>query len=479
MVAVDVGYGQLHERLRADPRVEVLERTNVRDLEPGDVGAPADLVVADLSFISLRTVLPAVLGLAAPGADLVLLVKPQFEAGREEASRGRGVITDPAVWRRVLDEVAAALEHEGAAIMGAMASPLTGADGNVEFLLHARTGATVGARRRRARSTPRSPKRGPLMAAVGLVLHHERSQAADLAREAAAWLQDEGHEVRLPQPDADIAGLASLGCDDDALGDRARRGREPRWRRHDAAHRRPGRRARRADHRRQRRPAGLPHRHRAGGHARRHRALPRRRAHRRGADAARPCTWSGRRAADEEHLAFNEAVLEKTPMGHTVRLAVEVDDQFFTTYAADGLIVATPTGSTAYAFSARGPIVAPTHRALLLTPVSPHMLFDRTLVLDPAARLRLVVQGHRAATLSVDGRNLGELGEGDHITCTAAERSARLVTFGDRGLPVDPQGQVRARGPCRRVAAPAATADGHLHQSVEQPPTRRRPRAPG
>jgi NAD+ kinase len=133
-----------------------------------------------------------------------------------------------------------------------------------------------------------------------------------------------------------------------------------------------------------------------------------------------------------EQLAFNEAVLEKTPMGHTVRLSVSVDDEFFTTYAADGLIVATPTGSTAYAFSARGPIVEPTHRALLLTPVSPHMLFDRTLVLDPEASLRLTVQGHRAATLSVDGRNLGELGEDDAIVCTAASRSARLVTFGAR-----------------------------------------------
>jgi NAD+ kinase len=135
-----------------------------------------------------------------------------------------------------------------------------------------------------------------------------------------------------------------------------------------------------------------------------------------------------------EHLALNEAVLEKTPMGHTVRLAVEVGDEFFTTYAADGLIVATPTGSTAYAFSARGPIVAPTHRATLLTPVSPHMLFDRTLVLDPEAEVKLIVQGHRTATLSVDGRNLGELGEGASITATAAPWSARLVVFGPRGF---------------------------------------------
>lgn len=139
VVAVDVGYGQLHERLRADPRVVVRERTNVRGLVPGDLGPSAEVLVADLSFISLRTVLPSVLPLAAPGADVVLLVKPQFEAGRHEAARGKGVITDPAIWRRVLEDVAAALEAGAAAIMGVMASPLTGADGNVEFLLYART----------------------------------------------------------------------------------------------------------------------------------------------------------------------------------------------------------------------------------------------------------------------------------------------------------------------------------------------------
>jgi 23S rRNA (cytidine1920-2'-O)/16S rRNA (cytidine1409-2'-O)-methyltransferase len=139
VVAVDVGYGQLHERLRADDRVEVHERTNVRDLAPGDLGAPFPLVVADLSFISLRSVLDALVGLAAPAADLVLLVKPQFEAGRAEASRGRGVIRDPEVWHRVLDDVVDAVTARGAAIMGVMVSPITGADGNVEFLLHART----------------------------------------------------------------------------------------------------------------------------------------------------------------------------------------------------------------------------------------------------------------------------------------------------------------------------------------------------
>jgi 23S rRNA (cytidine1920-2'-O)/16S rRNA (cytidine1409-2'-O)-methyltransferase len=142
-VAVDVGYGQLHERVRADPRVELHERTNVRALVPGDLGPLAEVVVADLSFISLRTVATAMLALAAPGADFVLLVKPQFEAGRQEAARCRGVITDPAVWQRVLEEVSAALVAQGAAIMGAMASPLTGADGNVEFLIHVRSAPAV------------------------------------------------------------------------------------------------------------------------------------------------------------------------------------------------------------------------------------------------------------------------------------------------------------------------------------------------
>jgi 23S rRNA (cytidine1920-2'-O)/16S rRNA (cytidine1409-2'-O)-methyltransferase len=140
VVAVDVGRGQLHQRLRTDPRVELHERTNVRHLAPGDLGPLADVVVADLSFISLRTVAPALVALAHPQADLVWLVKPQFEAGRQEASQNQGVIRDPAIWRRVLQEVTAALEAHRAAIMGVMASPITGADGNVEFLVHARVG---------------------------------------------------------------------------------------------------------------------------------------------------------------------------------------------------------------------------------------------------------------------------------------------------------------------------------------------------
>jgi 23S rRNA (cytidine1920-2'-O)/16S rRNA (cytidine1409-2'-O)-methyltransferase len=142
VVAVDVGHGQLHERLRADPRVDNRERTNVRGLQADDLGGPVDVVVADLSFISLRTVLAALLASARPGADLVLLVKPQFEAGRAEASKGRGVVRDPAVHAQVRREVSAALEAAGASIMGWMESPLRGADGNLELFVHAHAPAT-------------------------------------------------------------------------------------------------------------------------------------------------------------------------------------------------------------------------------------------------------------------------------------------------------------------------------------------------
>lgn len=135
VTALDVGHGQLHESIRGDGRVDVLERTNLRHVNPGVLG-PFDAVVADLSFISLRTVMDVLVACARPGAWLVLLVKPQFEVGRQDAARGRGVVTDPALWREVLGSVADCAVTSGAAVVGCAPSPLRGGDGNVEFLLH-------------------------------------------------------------------------------------------------------------------------------------------------------------------------------------------------------------------------------------------------------------------------------------------------------------------------------------------------------
>lgn len=138
VVCVDVGRAQLHAKLRADPRVTNLEKINARHLQPADLPRTEfDAIVMDLSFISLRAVLPAVWPLLQTGGVLVALVKPQFEAGKAEVDKGRGVIRDPAVQTAVLDNVRdfALTELSAATLIGTMDSPITGADGNREFLL--------------------------------------------------------------------------------------------------------------------------------------------------------------------------------------------------------------------------------------------------------------------------------------------------------------------------------------------------------
>ena len=269
-------------------------------------------------------------------------------------------------------------------------------------------------------------------AEVGVVLHSTRPEASRLARELIAELTAGGHSVHLPAPDAELIGVpeladgrfgrgldlaVSLGGDGTML------------RTVELVS-----------------PCGVPvigvnvghlgyltevepsalfeslDRFFAGNFAIEERML-----------LAVSVIPAAGRGAPSHRLALNEAVVEKTLSGHTVRIDVAIDGAYFMTFAADGLIVATPTGSTAYALSARGPIIAPTHRALLLTPVSPHMLFDRSLILDPGTDLRLTVLD-RPGALIVDGRFLGELAPGDSIGCTGAEVTARLVTFRPRNF---------------------------------------------
>ncbi|MEU7908952.1 TlyA family RNA methyltransferase [Actinoplanes sp. NPDC049118] len=132
--AVDVGYGQLAWPLRTDERVTVMERTNVRTLTPDMLGGPVELTVADLSFISLRLVLPALAGCTGPGGDLALMVKPQFEVGKERVGSG-GVVRDPLLRAEAVLDVAAAGAELGLGVAGVAASPLPGPSGNVEFFL--------------------------------------------------------------------------------------------------------------------------------------------------------------------------------------------------------------------------------------------------------------------------------------------------------------------------------------------------------
>ncbi len=136
--AVDVGYGQLDWKLRKDPRVKVFERVNARNLKPKDLGlekSEINLCVIDVSFISLTKILPAVYALLTDKAEVIALIKPQFEAKREQVEKG-GIVRDPAVHQEVVEKVEAEAETIGFEIKGIVTSPITGADGNVEFLIH-------------------------------------------------------------------------------------------------------------------------------------------------------------------------------------------------------------------------------------------------------------------------------------------------------------------------------------------------------
>lgn len=265
------------------------------------------------------------------------------------------------------------------------------------------------------------------MSSIGLVIH--RGRATELALDAIDWLTERGHEVRLVDDEADHVGRSDLGVPETGLAAGldlvvSLGGDGTMLRAVDLAA-----------------PEGVPvlgvnlgqlgyltevepdglrmalKRFLAGSYSLE--------------DRLRLTATVRRRNEDPVVTeALNEVVVEKSMMGHTVRLDVELDGRPFTSYVSDGLILATPTGSTAYAFSVRGPIIDPRHRAVLMSPVAAHMLFDRSLVLQPDCAVRVTVGGDRHAGVSVDGRTGIPLAPGDTIECTGSEHPARLVTFG-------------------------------------------------
>ena len=266
---------------------------------------------------------------------------------------------------------------------------------------------------------------------VALFPHHNRPLAADLSRRSAEAFAARGVEVRLLRADADAVGLAALAVEDDALLDGldvaiSLGGDGTMLRTVAAVYESPaavlGVNVGQLGYLTEVEPVDI--------------------------DAALARVVAGDYSVEERMVlqvdvtsdgeaagrwwGLNEAGIDKEQPGRLVRLAVSINRAFFTTYAADGVIVATPTGSTAYSYSAGGPIVSPRHRCLLLTPVAPHMLFDRSLVLDADEEITFTVTDGRAVVLTMDGRELGRLVTGDEVVCTAGAKSARIVTFGPR-----------------------------------------------
>lgn len=262
------------------------------------------------------------------------------------------------------------------------------------------------------------------MRTVVLVVNESRPRATELAREATAWFTAHDVQVALSKADAQAAGLDAYGVEPDELPDDldlvVSLGGDGTTLRavHLAA------------------PRGVPV---LGVNLGRlaylstlepHElcdALARFHAGDYGVEERTMLCASVGGSSTSTHLALNEAVLEHSGAGHTVHLSVRIDGQFFTSYVADALIVSTPTGSTAYSFSAGGPIVSPRHEGLLVTPVSPHTPFARSLLLHPSEPVSVEVLDHRGAILSVDGQDLGRLEQGDTLTAEVAPVHARFV----------------------------------------------------
>jgi len=264
--------------------------------------------------------------------------------------------------------------------------------------------------------------------AVGLVPHRDRAAAHEWARAAAGWFRAHGAEVRVPKDEATAAGLAELGVAGDdfvtgldlvvSLG-----GDGTMLHAVDLVY-----------------PAPVPILGVNVGQLGYLTAVEPDEL-----EASMPRLLAGDFVVSERMVlsvevasrgpgggtwfALNEAALEKQRSGHLIRLDVSINGSAFTTYAADGVIVATPTGTTAYSFSVRGPIASPALRCLVLTPVSPHMLFDRSLVLSDREELGFVVCHERGVVLTIDGRELGELDAGDRVTIRAAAEPLRLASL--------------------------------------------------
>ncbi len=264
------------------------------------------------------------------------------------------------------------------------------------------------------------------MQSVGLVPNRDRPVAHTLAHRAVAWLTDRGSEVRIPRAEADAAGLGQYGVAEsefvDGLDLVVSIGGDGTML-HTAA---------------LVFPAAVPIVGINAGHLGYLNAFESSELESaldlvcQGQCLISPrvvveCVVESAGPAAGVWHGLNELVLEKLSAGRMIRLGVAINDESFTTYAADGVVLATPTGSTAYSFSLRGPIVSPTAQVLLLTPVSPHMLFDRSLVLDGNETIEFTVIEDRPVALNIDGRVIGELVPGDRVRCVVAAERVHIV----------------------------------------------------
>ncbi len=412
VLAADVGRGQLAWSLRTDPRVTVMDRVNVRALGP--VTPVPDLVVADLSFISLTLVLPALVATATPEADFVLLVKPQFEVGKGRVGAG-GVVRDTTDRSASIEKVAGAAAGLGLGVQGITASPLPGPAGNVEYFLWLRRGAPP-LDQEQLRAGDRGGTQLVGQRTMLVTAHTGRENAVRSARLVAQRLAADGIAVRTIMGEISYPGAAEVPPTAEAAegaelvivlgGD--------------------GSLLRAAE---LSRPAKVPLIGVNLGHVGfLAEAEPDGLADLVERVVARQYTVEERMTIDVtvrsngsaivSGWALNEATVEKAARERVIDVITEIDGRPLSRWGCDGVVCSTPTGSTAYAFSAGGPVVWPDVEALLMVPISAHALFAPPMVVSPQSVLAVeLIAGDETsgAVLWCDGRRKVDLPPGARV----------------------------------------------------------------
>ena len=365
------------------PRVTVVERTNIRHADPDQLGAPFEVIVADVSFISLLTIAPVLASLGNTGSQYILLVKPQFEAGPGSVDR-RGVLRDRTLWNRTVAATVTGLSARGLGAIGLVRSPVAGAKREPRSPGIVPPGAPGD---RSGANSGGSPMR------IALVPHIGQGHTVAWTRDMVAALQDRGVEVVSAPDAADLIGVASTPFGEEAALDlvvaiggdgtvlkAVRLGRgsgAPIYGIND------GRLGYLADAV----PDDVPN-------------LLDRMASGEWLTSERMLLAASINGAPPT-IGLNDVVVEKIENQRTVRLGISIDGEPFINYPADGVVVATATGSTAYNLSAGGPLIDPALDMLVMTPVAPHFLFSRAMVFPPDRRLRFDVMDDRSAGVGV------------------------------------------------------------------------------
>ncbi len=397
-----------------------MERINARSLEPGMLPEPVDLAVIDVSFISLGLVLGPVRSILRDGrGPIVALVKPQFEAGRAEAKGG--VVRDREVHRRVIRETVDRAAALGLGTRAVIASPIRGPEGNREFLVHLQAGpscAEIGDRIDEAVAAAWEGG-GMTLSRIGFAYNPTIEQALELRERAAGWCQMRGVE-QWAAPAGDTQALCEQLAGTDVLvvlgGD--------------------------GTFLRATQAVTLVDVPILGINLGKVGFLSKAEAHeletmlerlREGAWAIRErMALSGAilpagRPAAASFTALNDIVIARGSLARVVRMAVSIDESHLATFVADGLVVASPTGSTGYSFSAGGPILDPQSRNLVVTPIAGYLSAIRSVVVSPRQVVRCRVLDAHEALVSIDGREDRRIEVGDVVEVRAFERPVRFV----------------------------------------------------